>query len=235
LDVGIKIGILLVAVMPTTLSSGIVMTGAAGGSMAHALVITILANGLSTVSIPLTLALLLELVAASADVHIEKAAIMLKLALLVMFPLCLGLLAKALLRRIKATSGFERWNATMQALSQVLILCIVWMAISQSRAAILDGKDVAVLLVLLSILFHGVLLGLAGLSAGLLGVGRGRRESVIFMGGQKTLPLSIVLQVSLFPQYALALAFCVVHHVVHLIMDGYLVGWLKADRDEESG
>ena len=49
LDTGVKIGIFLVAVMPTTLSSGVVMTGAAGGNMAHALVITILSNGLALV------------------------------------------------------------------------------------------------------------------------------------------------------------------------------------------
>ena len=36
LAAGIKIGIFLVAVMPTTLSSGVVMTAAAGGNMAHA-------------------------------------------------------------------------------------------------------------------------------------------------------------------------------------------------------
>ena len=38
---GIKIGIFLVAVMPTTLSTGVVMTSAAGGNMAQALFITV--------------------------------------------------------------------------------------------------------------------------------------------------------------------------------------------------
>jgi sodium/bile acid cotransporter 7 len=58
-------------------------------------------------------------------------------------------------------------------------------------------------------------------------IGKGRRESLIFMGAQKTLPLSIILQVALFPQYGQALVFCVVHHIVHLMMDGYLVAKLK--------
>jgi len=47
------------------------------------------------------------------------------------------------------------------------------------------------------------------------------------MGGQKTLVLSVILQVSLFPQYGLALVVCVVHHILHLVMDGYLVGRLR--------
>jgi sodium/bile acid cotransporter 7 len=59
-------------------------------------------------------------------------------------------------------------------------------------------------------------------------MGPGRRESILFMGGQKTLTLSIILQVSLFPQYGLALAVCVLHHIIHLMMDGYLVEKLKA-------
>jgi hypothetical protein len=48
------------------------------------------------------------------------------------------------------------------------------------------------------------------------------------MGGQKTLPLSVILQVSLFPGFGLALVVCVTHHIVHLIMDAYLISYLKA-------
>jgi len=58
-------------------------------------------------------------------------------------------------------------------------------------------------------------------------------ESVIFMGGQKTLVLSVILQVSLFPQYGLALVVCVMHHIVHLVMDGYLVGRLRSCSREQ--
>jgi sodium/bile acid cotransporter 7 len=47
------------------------------------------------------------------------------------------------------------------------------------------------------------------------------------MGAQKTLPLSILLQVSLFPQYPDALTVCVVHHLLHLMMDGALVHRLR--------
>jgi sodium/bile acid cotransporter 7 len=42
----------------------------------------------------------------------------------------------------------------------------------------------------------------------------------------KTLTLSIILQVSLFPQYGIVLGYCVLHHIIHMMMDGYLAGWL---------
>lgn len=221
-DTGVIIGIFLVAVMPTTLSSGVVMTGAAGGNMAQALVITILANGLAVFTIPVMLSLLLNLVGGSTIVGIDKLAIMIKLGFYVLLPLCMGLVVKTL-----AESFMDRFVHRLQVLNQVLVLAIVWMAMSQARDAILNSSASAGIIFLLVFSFHGILLIAAGMSTVLLKLGKGRRESVIFMGGQKTLPLSIILQVSLFPQYGLALVVCVLHHLIHLLIDGYLVGRLK--------
>jgi sodium/bile acid cotransporter 7 len=223
LDTSVIIGIFLVAVMPTTLSSGVVMTGAAGGNMAQALVITILANGLAVFTIPVMLSLLLRLVGGSAVVYIDKSAIMIKLGFYVLLPLCFGLTIKFLTKSL-----MDRFVYRLQMLNQLLVLAIVWMAMSQARSAIISGGASVGIILLLVFSFHGILLSVAGIFTGCLKLGKGRRESVIFMGGQKTLPLSIILQVSLFPQYGLALVVCVLHHLIHLLMDGYLVGRLKA-------
>jgi len=222
-DAGVLIGIFLVAVMPTTLSSGVVMTGAAGGNMAQALVITILANGLAVFTIPVMLSLLLRLVGGSAVVYIDKLAIMIKLGFYVLLPLCFGLTIKLLTKSL-----MDRVVYRLQMLNQLLVLAIVWMAMSQARGTILNSSASVGIVLLLVFGFHGLLLVAAGIFARYLKLGKGRRESVIFMGGQKTLPLSIILQVSLFPQYGLALVVCVLHHLIHLLMDGYLVGRLKA-------
>jgi len=222
LDAGIKIGIFLVAVMPSTLSSGVVMTGAAGGNMAHALVITILANGLAVFTIPVALALLLNLVGGTTVVCLDKPAIMLKLGLLVLLPLSCGLTVKYYLKSLT-----DRLGKNLQVLNQCLVLGIVWMAMSQARQMIITGGHMVGIIFILVFSFHGMLLVAGGVFTFLLKMGKGRRESVIFMGGQKTLPLSIILQVSLFPQYGLVLVVCVLHHMVHLLMDGCLVGKLK--------
>lgn len=225
LDTGVIIGIFLVAVMPTTLSSGVVMTGAAGGNMAQALAITILANGLAVFTIPVVLSLLLNLVGGSTVVYIDKPAIMIKIGLYVLLPLCIGLIIKY---KYVTKIFIKRFALRMQTLNQCLVLAIVWMAMSQARDAIVHSGPSAGIVFLLVFCFHGILLAGAGFLTRLLKIGKGRRESVIFMGGQKTLPLSIILQVSLFPQYGLALVVCVLHHMIHLLMDGYLVGKLKA-------
>jgi sodium/bile acid cotransporter 7 len=221
-ETGIAIGIFLVAVMPTTLSSGVVMTGASGGNMAHALVITILANGLAVFTIPVILSFLLTLIGGATVVTINKLAIMIKIGALVLLPLGVGLLIK-----LYATSLVERFTSTLQIFNQCLVLGIVWMATSLARDTIITSDGRIGIILLLVFFFHGTLLAVAGILIAFLKINKGKRESVVFMGCQKTLPLSVVLQVSLFPQYGLALVVCVLHHIVYLLMDGYLVGKLK--------
>ena len=223
LEPQVVIGIFLVAVMPTTLSSGVVMTGAAGGNTAHALFITILANTLAVFTVPITLSMLLSLIGDSSTVIIDKWQIMAKLFNLVLIPLCCGITLKYFANQL-----CTRLAPMMQIFNQCLILLIVWMGISQARPAIIDGGNLISGIILLAFLFHGLLLASAGGISWILRIGRGRRESLIFMGAQKTLPLSVILQVALFPFYGQALVFCVVHHIVHLMMDGYLVGKMKA-------
>ncbi len=221
-NTGVKIGLFLVAAMPTTLSTGVVMTGAAGGNMAHALVITVLANGFAVFTVPITLSLLLTLVGGPTVVTIDKLEIMIKILLFVLSPLCLGLLIK-----FYAKSFIDRIDSKLQILNQILVLGIVWMALSQAKQTIMNSGEMIGIVILSSLIFHGILLVSAFLFTRLFKLGQGRRESIIFMGGQKTLVLSVILQVSLFPQYGLALVVCVVHHILHLVMDGYLVGRLR--------
>ena len=82
----------------------------------------------------------------------------------------------------------------------------------------------------LTFFFHAILV-FAGFSlVRALHRGPGKRESLIFMGGQKTLALSVMLQVTLFSRYGVALAFCVLHHLIHLMMVGSLVCRFRATR-----
>ena len=222
MQAGVLIGLFLVAVMPSTLSSGVVMSGAAGGNMAHALFVTVLANILAVFVIPVSLSLLLALVGDATSVVIDKWRIVFKLGGYVLLPLAAGMLFRRM-----AGDRVQRRQAMLQVLNQLLVLGIVWMGLSQTRQAIISGGSSLAVIVAVAFLFHAILLAAAALLARTFRLGRGRRESLLFIGTQKTLPLSIILQVSLFPSLGLALVFCVVHHVLHLIMDGYLVGRLR--------
>jgi sodium/bile acid cotransporter 7 len=218
LDPGVRIGLFLVSVMPTTLTSGVVMTGASGGNTAHALLITIIANGLAVLTVPLSLGVLLGLEGQGGAVHIDKARMMVQIALLVLVPLLIGLWLRP--KESKLAGFFSR---VIPVFNQSMILAIVWMALSGAREAVISAGAQTLHVVVLAFLLHAILLVAAFMFLSVFRIGRGKRESVIFMGGQKTLPLSVLLQTTLFPQYGLALAFCVIHHFVHLMMDGYLV------------
>lgn len=223
-DTGIKIGMFLVAVMPTTLSSGVVMTGAAGGNMACALVTTIIANSLAVVTIPVTLFYLMGTLGFRLATSIDNSAVMVKIGLLVLVPLCLGLTVKAS-DRIAPVVG--RYAAYLQNFNQFMILCIVWMAISQAKPTIMQNSG-EMFTVMTSVAgFHGVLLMVGICVITVFRIKPGQRESTLLMGCQKTLPLSILLQMSLFPEYGIVLTVCVLHHLVQLVMDSVAVNRLK--------
>ncbi len=224
---GIKIGLFLVAVMPTTMSSGVVMTGAAGGRIAHALVITVIANVLAVFTIPVTLSLLLFTTGNDTAIIIDKAAVMIRIGLFVVLPLVIGLSVRV---------GLRRWlikiSSSIQILNQLLVLCIVWMGIAQSKPVLLKAQGELAVIVLVVSGFHLVLLYAAWQSLKALRVPVGKRESVLFMGIQKTLPLSVILQVTLFPEYGLALLVCVAHHFISLMIDGFLVGRIRPESQQ---
>ncbi len=228
MDMGIHIGLIIVAVMPSTLSSGVIMTAAAGGNAAHALVTTVLANILSVFTIPYALSYLLALVGKSASVSIDKAAIMLKIGTLVVLPLIAGMILRRLL-----SSLHDRLEDKINPANQILILLMVWIAMSQTRSLLVGSGLTVGLIVVVSFLYHGLLLICAGSLIRVSGREPGHRESILFIGGQKTLTLSILLQMSLFPQYPLALLVCVLHHIVHIIMDGFLVERLARSSSAE--
>ncbi|MFO7963477.1 MAG: bile acid:sodium symporter [Desulfobacterales bacterium] len=222
----IKIGIFLVASMPTTLSSGVVMTGASGGNIAHALLITISANSLSIVTIPLVLSGLLDTLGNPAEVAFEKLPIMIKIGLFVLVPLGVGIIFRRFI-----DSFFSRISPRLNKLNQIFVLGIVWMSLSESREAIIENHHMVGETLVVVIIFHLLALISAFLMVGGLKIGPGRRESIVFMGVQKTLPLSVILQVALFPGYGMVLVVCVLHHVTHLMIDGFLIGWFRKSGD----
>jgi sodium/bile acid cotransporter 7 len=217
LETGVAIGFLIVAVMPTTLSSGVVMTKGAGGNMAHALFVTILSNIIAIFSIPVVLTILLSFLDRKKELVINQEAIIIKLSLLVLIPLLVGIGAKA-----KIPEARHIGKSKLQIISQCLIIGIVFISLAGAKQALL-GKGAGFFYIMaLAAGFHLILLGGAFLLVKFFSVEKGRCESIIFMGSQKTLPLSVMIQVSYFSEFGTALVVCVVHHIVHLMIDGYL-------------
>lgn len=214
---GVVIGLFIVSVMPTTLSSGVVMTDKSGGNMAHALFVTILSNIVSIISIPLILSFLLTLMNQEKVLTINQQAIIIKLLIIVLLPLLLGMAAKQVVFSISPAQ-----KQKLQIMNQMLVICIVFMSLAGVRDILV--QNVSIIWVIFPLVggFHLALLALAFVFIRLFDIRKGKFESVLFMGSQKTLPLSVMIQMTYFPEFGMALLVCVLHHIVHLMMDGYL-------------
>ena len=217
LQKGLIIGLFLVAVMPTTLSSGVVMTREAGGNMAHALFVTIFSNSISFISIPLVLSGLLSFSFGSQNIQIDQLSIVIRLFSLVVLPLAIGLIVKSIFFRINSKT-----KTKMQIANQILVLGIVFMAASGASDMFGSNFKQLLIIVLIVTIFHLTLLLFSFYGTKIFKIGKGRYESVIFMGSQKTLPLSVIIQLTYFSEYSVALLVCVVHHFIHLMIDGYI-------------
>lgn len=218
---GILIGLFLVAVMPTTMSTGVVMTGASGGNPAHALFVSVLSNSMAVLTIAISLPLLLRLTGEATAIVLDTWPMIIKIALLVLLPLVAGIMARSIVKQVSMIL-----SKRLSLVNQMLILSIVWMGIAQAKPVLLGAWAAAGQIALLVLFFHLLMLAAAFGAVRLFSLGRGRMEAVIFMGSQKTLPLAVMLQVTLFPEYGQALIVCVLHHFISLFVDGFLVGRL---------
>ncbi len=215
-------GLFLVSVMPSTLSSGVVMTGKAGGNIVTALMITIVAGIVAVFTVPVSLELLLKLTGTSSGIEINKLRIIIKIGAFVVVPLISGILV-----RYSSRSYFEKYEKVFSLFNQWFVLCIIWMAASQTRGIIIGNSEQIPIIISVVVVFHVLLTGFAFMLTKVFRLMPGNRESVIFMGGQKTLPLSVMLQISFFSHYPVVLVVCVLHHAIHLMMDSYLAGMME--------
>ncbi|MBI4028315.1 MAG: bile acid:sodium symporter [Verrucomicrobia bacterium] len=220
---GIRLGLLLISVVPTTLASGVVMCSTAGGRVAHALLITILANCLSIVIVPTELALLTA--SEGLNIVLPRSKMSWDIFILVLVPLLAGMgLRKGLARHITALPF------RLNVLSRGIILIMFFIGASEGRASILGGGSQVAAALFLVVMLH---LSLAAVLWAIIRVLRweaGRRESVFLMGIQKTLPMSIWLQTTFFPAHGLALAVCVFYHITQLLIDSWFAARLAQTR-----
>lgn len=225
LDRGVVIGLFIVSAAPTTLSSGVVMTAAAGGNMPHALLISLISNAIAVLTVPLTLPLLLGENGFGTSAMIDQNELIIKIGVLVLLPLLAGLLLRFIFK-----NSSNRPAAVLQVINQILILAIVGVGLVQARNALLSGGlQIGIILLLVGV-YHGIMLSVAVFVGRALRLPAELKKSVLFMGSQKTLPLTLMVQITMFPAYPSALVVCVLHHLTQLFADGYLVGKLPSNK-----
>ncbi|MFC6672701.1 bile acid:sodium symporter [Marinobacterium aestuariivivens] len=221
LPAGALLGLVLIATVPPTLSSCIVLTQLVGGFTVWALMLSLALNLAGVLSMPLMLAQVLE----SGDhIRIDPVPLLRQLSLMVLLPFLAGILLQS---RRPVRSDLPLF----QYLPSGCIVLGVWMAMSDS-AAVFRHLELALLLqiALAGLLLHLLLMTLCWWSGRLLRIGWQGRVAMALAGSQKTLPVAISLLAVLEGPIGEALLVCVMFHFLTLFADALIAPRLPGGR-----
>jgi sodium/bile acid cotransporter 7 len=208
------IGFLMLAVVPTTLVSAVVLTRIAGGNGAVALYITVLANLLAIIVVPL---LMRAVLSSFADRHIALWATALKLAYTVLLPTVGGQLL-----RLVAHRWADRRHRALGVISQLTILLFV----VNGMAALPHGALSPAVwggVLLAAVLLHVLLLLAAEGGGRLLEADTPTRRAFSLSTSEKSLAVAVALSKQLFATTnGLVLFPTIVYYVAQLVIDNVL-------------
>lgn len=212
-------GMAVFCVVPTTLSSGVVMVGQSHGNVPLAVLLTATANSLGTATLPLATSLIFK-----AYVKLDVWPIFRDLAITMFLPLAMGMLTR------KAVPGAAGWvtahKSKLTILNNCCILLCVWMTTSSTRDLIVKTHFLTLLLlVVLGVLLHSAKLAVAFVAT--LFCNERERRTLILMCSQKSLPVCLsvlaALPSHLQPYVGFMAIPCIVGHTTQLLMDAVLV------------
>ena len=217
-DGSFRLGLALFCCMPTTLSSGIALTGQARGNVALALLLTVLSNALGIVTVPFVLAHLLGFL---GQVELSAVDLLVKLCVVLLVPLSAGWY----LRRF-AETWIDQRRSTITTISNLALISVPWMKFSQSSSALLQVALTSLGLVALSgLAIHVVFLLFNNAASRLLRLPLAARKAVVILASQKTLPvamtvLAVIPESTLSSQIKGVVAIpCITFHLTQIITD----------------
>ena len=195
-------GLALFCIMPTTLSSCVVIVGYAGGNVALALFLSVLTNLLGTAILPLTVSWLVDVFirtaggsgsSTSTAAGINAADLCISLVFTVLIPLIVGLAMRYM--SPKHIGGFiDRHPLAWKLVSALALAMIPWMKISQSADTFrgVPGGDFVIML-LCAFGLHFLLLVLCYVCSVHIFSLKGLEEEkcLVIVCAQKTLPISL--------------------------------------------
>lgn len=183
-------GFIIFANMPTVTSMGSQLSLAAGGNFAFAIILATLTNFVCIVQIPQTLAAFLG-GGAGAGVSIDPVAMQKTLVSNILIPLFLG---KAFFTLPPLAKIYKDFGLFFKLSTFTALAFLPMLEISQNVKAITSmGIDTLFKTGLVAIGFHSTLLAFNFLVTGLMGVSLELRKTLIILGSQKQLTVSMAV------------------------------------------
>jgi sodium/bile acid cotransporter 7 len=227
----LRIGFLFLSVLPTTISSAVVLTSLARGNAAGALVNTTLSNLVGVVITPLWLGLLLQAKGNAPAIG----PLVISISLMILLPFVVGQCMRPFARGM-----INAHTSKLRDASSVLILFIVYAAFCDSVKSGLwsvhDLRLIAFAIVAAAVLLVGALL-LTFLGARFFGLDDGDRIAAVMCAPQKTLAAGVPMAKLIFassPALGLILLPVMLYHALQLVAGGILVNRMKLKPDEKN-
>ena len=221
LSVGTALGLIVMSTVPTTLSSGVVMTHIAGGHVQTAFLLTVLLNVLGVFTVPFMLQLILE---NAGIISLSPWPMLRQLMLIILVPFFLGIVAKRIIQK-----PAKSWLTKYVSSSCVIIL--VWMVISSSIESLKELDLLSVALMLISVLVVlGVLILLCHLSKYVCSIGNQDYIALLFTASGKTLPVAVGVLTVLDQPVGLALVTCIIFHFLQLFVSSIIASRIGATK-----
>jgi len=218
---GAALGLVVMASVPATLSSGIVMTQLAGGDAVKALILTIVLNLCGVFILPLTL---LVTLGSAGIVDLSPWSLLLQLIQIVLLPFIIGML----LRRIRA---LRPKPFLLKYLPSLCVIGTVWMSMSSSSDTL---REISVGLLLLILLCAGVVHGALQLlcwgARRFHKIDRAEALALLFTASQKTLPVAIGVLTAMDHPVGIAIVACIMFHFLQLFWDALLAARMAPNR-----
>jgi BASS family bile acid:Na+ symporter len=167
---------------------------------------------------------------AGREVRFESGQMVLSLVETVLLPVAAGLFLRvALERRVGYRPGLSALGAARAAAQSIILLFAL---VGFSRAAgRLSREPVLVLRFLgVDVALHATLLLLTWAASRAARLDPADRPAVLFTGSQKTLPNGIFVAEKFFPENPSAALPLVLYHLLQLVADTLLAGWMAAHR-----
>lgn len=218
-------GLVVLAALPTTISSCVVLTQDAQGNVAAAVFNACLGNLAGIVITPLWIAVCLH-----TNATVDAAPIIRDMGLMVILPLMAGLLL-----RIRFAQLLDTQRKRASILSNLALLAIIWPGLANGFAneSSLPAMDAVVLAGLLAVALHLALLAVGALIARMFNqvFDRADRATLMFCASQKTLALGAPLLALLFagdPKLAVFSLPLLIYHPAQLLIDATLAPYLRS-------
>jgi len=213
-------GFMILAAQSCTLGSGIVVSTAARGNVALALVVTIVNSMLAAVMTPWILRLTLAI-----HVEFDVWPMVGRLAVIILLPVVIGQLVRPLVR-----DWVERVHWLPTILSQLAILSFIFMTVGAAAAWMISRPWVVAGIFVATFVLHVAILAANYVVSRLGASDAPSRRSLTICSSQKTVATGSYVWSKYFADNPLGGVPLVFYHVAQLMFDSLLAHWL-AQRD----